>query len=279
MNIIDILQESGAPTILYHYTNFSSLLKILKSGYLKLSRFPVTSSHKKYPFELATVRPSARNYKPYELSPGAKNVKFIIKADILRDKVRSIKVKPIAEFSLNSINNIKKTIGKYTDLVKKENLDKIANEIIKEALKIYHHSLVSNYQKSKSESYANKKMSEFLIKKFGEDEIKKADKKLYRGGFTPLTFNILGNTETIYKFMKKREGEERIAGPQKIPLDNKYLKIELETVAIYTFRLEDKQLIEKWESLFVKNKTYEKIKKRFSKEFSKGGLDKKENKI
>jgi hypothetical protein len=256
-----LFEMSGSSLTLFHYTTVGNLKKILIDGKLKTFYYAVglhnvtTGKREK---ELATVRQSS-SFSRFNLSKGAKgDVRFIIKTDMLRDKVRGVKVGPIAEFPIEGTIFLRDFLFNFLSLNVKE-----AKKMTKDLIKFY------SYLKSKEEKreYAtNEEMIKKEIKKFLEKE---SGKKI---NDTLFILKVTSKLEKIYRYLIKREGEERVSSKKDIPLNSDYLSIELLPGAAKKFFKKDevykkemRSLFRKYNSLFVKNTELTLTKKRFKK--------------
>lgn len=220
MNILDLLTEGIGDRTLYHYTNYSGLLKILKAGHLRASLYSGGEGKQ----QIATARQNTKtdDEKIASLSGATGGgVKFIITADKLigDSKVRGAKIKPIAEYPVSFAENVADLAGvtgkaKIQSFV--QQLGKDIKKVIKEN-KIKQKGNNTLYKLRYEEAIAEqlKKMPKYS---------KFADKPLIR---------MLGNYFMFVQTTKDREGEERITfkkGMKKpnVPLDSKYIKIVLE---------------------------------------------------
>jgi hypothetical protein len=110
------LLESGPPKTLFHYTNWDGFNGILKSGYIRPQKYEIGTQDLKSSIkekwkqrgEIATIRPSQASTREMGLiTGGAGGFRFAIRADVLKDKQRQVKVRPIAEFPLDAIKKLK----------------------------------------------------------------------------------------------------------------------------------------------------------------------------
>jgi hypothetical protein len=168
---------------------------ILKSGYIEGFKYPVNTDkisqdkEQDYP-EIATVRPTVPTNKVIELSSNAGKIRIVIEVHKLLDKVRNIKVSPIAEYPIASIEEL--------DLVFRNIFHdkKLRRQKIKEFMKFVS-GKIDNFNKLTYIDFFR------IIQKWYEKEnIMDLGEE-----FNPLIFNSL---RKYFRFIKRREGEERI---------------------------------------------------------------------
>jgi hypothetical protein len=213
-----LYEMSGPIRKLFHYTNTIALAGILKDGAIKLGNYDINLETEKKihqgrnePLrvaELATVRPTMSHFIYRDgLSNNMGFIKIIIKPHILSDKVRGIKVKPIAEFPLFAINTIRDEFIKIGN--KKQLATVNANRVLAAFKKIVDDPKLDQQNEKQDEEF----------------------KKWLRESFTielPVrTFIDAGDNMMAY--IKAREGEERISLKKgdRIPLNQNYISIEL----------------------------------------------------
>ena len=250
MNILELLTEGIGERTLYHYTNWGYLLRILKSGYLKTAMY----SGGNKTFQISTVRPSKTDQKNLEILSGSTDggIKFIINASKLSDNVRGAKIKTIAEYPTVFAENIGDLARIKGDKIKPfvHQFGKDRNKIIKE-----------NNLKLKDKTT--------LSKLHFDEELSKKLKELpsYKKYSLILLTKMSGNYSIFQNTSKEREGEERITFKKntKIPLDKRYIKIEIEkghgfyNILDKERRLEIIKLMKKQKDLFVQNLLYKNI--------------------
>lgn len=271
-----LFEMSGSPRTLLHYTSTNGLEGILKTGVIKFSNFDFNTAseketlqhtrHKENPNELATVRPSmAHKDKLEALSENIGFVKITIKPHILADKVRGVRVKPIAEFPIGGMSEIKNEFNEFLDDPKD------AMEWTKHFLKFMRKYFqgIKDWEKEPSED--SEKNIQEQISKFLKDHGFKEEQAGYEYDW-PLHV-LFEQAKNYWRFISNREGEERIALKKgsEIPLDSRYTKIELLPGFVkdfeegYTKRTEYetqrivatvqwKKWIKKWDTIFEKNK-------------------------
>jgi hypothetical protein len=260
-----LLEMAGTPRDLYHYTNTGNLEGILKDGHLKTSDYEANVDTEKRVFhgkvgsdtsssELATVRPSMAHKENVNsnLSGNIGLVKFIIKPHILSDKVRGVRVRPLAEFPLFAMKDIAEVMEAETG-----SDPKMANRQAKEIL-------------NKGREYYDKDSSGFiswLRRSFDWTAWEEVP-----------TRQIYDRVTEYADYAREREGEERISLKKnnKIPLDSRYLKIELLKGFVEDFEegylnqtqyagqqtlqaAQWKRRLEQWNSIFEKNDEYYKF--------------------
>jgi len=269
-------EMAGTPRDLYHYTNTRNLEGILKDGHLKTSDYEAntTATEKRvihgepeyHPAtgeaysssELATVRPSMSHETNVNanLSSNIGLVKFIIKPHILSDKVRGVRVRPIAEFPLFAMKDVAEVMEDELGSDPKT-ANKQAKEILKKGKEYY----------EKDEFRLASSFITWLKKSFPWKKWENVP-----------TRRIYDRVAEYTDFIKEREGEERISLKKgdKIPLDSRYLKIEL--LKGFTEDFEDgylkqtqyagqktiqvaqwKRRLEQWNSIFEKNEEFYKF--------------------
>lgn len=264
------LLESGPQKTLFHYTNWNGFVGILKSGMLRPKRYKsgthdLKSSVKekwKQRGEVAAIRPSlasTRNMEKISSSAGG-GIRFIIKADVLKDKQRNIKIKPIAEFPIGAIKNMRKTLtGRIhginrTFYYSDEEAEKIINKIITNIGKLKYSKKFSSYHIN------SKDLVDFIKKVTGEpvnnqryDYGNKTQKEISPG---VLNYEMV----ELIKWARNREGEERIVVKQGIRLNPDFLKIEIlprVRLGKMDLRLAKRVLLKK--DLFIKNSSYKRL--------------------
>jgi hypothetical protein len=273
-NIIHFLKEmSGSPKVVYHYTNTKNLSGMLKSGDLKPSDYEINLDtekkiyHGKYErpkvTEIATIRPSALAHQTLDdISENIGKVKLIIKTHILADKVRGVSTKPIAEFPLRSVNDVR------DEFIKIGFENKVATRNAHRVLAAY--KRMSNAIRGDLPGKIDRNSA--LV-----DEFKKWLEQTFHVDLPVNSFVDAGD-EMLY-YWRNREGEERISLKKggSVPLDPVYLKIEL--IKGFTEDFEQgylrqtdysgqeimevaqwKRYLEKWDNLFEKNDEYYKFK-------------------
>jgi hypothetical protein len=210
-----LLEMSGPARTLLHFTNTSALAGIFKDGGLKLSDYDVNihtekkiqqgSNEPSKVSELATVRPSLSHKQLLpDLSSNIGLVKLKIRTDILSDKVRHVKIRPIAEFPLDSINNIR------NEFIKIGNSKNQATQNAHRVLAAF--KRITNNEKKEEEQ--NKDFEDYLKKAFHVD--------------LPIKLFIQAGENMMF-YLQNREGEERVSlkKGEFIPLNSSYISIEL----------------------------------------------------
>ena len=251
---------SGAPKVLFHYTNPVALIDIINQNKLKGNLYDhrVTDIYGgKGKYEIATVRPSRANTinKSY-LSENVSGIKIIIKLDVLNDKVKGVKAKPIAEYPVSYLKELIALLmdafnQPYRGMFYKKNYEKKARDLIK-YIQI----------NTKKEVSVRELIKEWLKKQGINTE--------------DLIPGLLSDLESEYNSFrhatKNREGEERIVIKRDtgIPLDKSYLKIEFTPEMLDIIRQYKKnhlneilnqlfRTIKKRPELFVQNKIFTKV--------------------
>ncbi len=276
------LLESGPQKILFHYTNFEGFIGILKSGVLRVQRYPVgthdlkSSVREKWKEkgEIATIRPSlASTRKMSVISPSASDkIRFIIKAHELLDRQRNVKIKPLAEFPVDAkkrmIENIsgqKKTKSRsYKTAFSEEEAEKIVNKLISNTAKLKYRITKSDTDRgfdniiihdSDLSDYVKKITGYDIIINTPKTENSVKEKKIH-------LVDIRYPISSVIKWGLHREGEERIAVKRGIKLDPKVVKIELlPEISLTGFtidRILAKRILLK-KDLFVKNSSYKRL--------------------
>ena len=247
MNILDLLNEGIGERTLYHYTNWNYLLRILKSGHLKTAMY----SGGNKTFQISTVRPSKTDAKNLEMLSGSTDggIKFIIDAAKLSDNVRGAKIKIIAEYPVIFAENIGDLAG-----------------VKGEKIKPFVHQFGKDIKRITKENNLKLKDKTTLSKLHFDEELSKKLKELpaYKKYTTTLLTKMAGNYSIFRNTSKEREGEERITFKKntKIPLDTRYIKIEIEkahgfySILTQDRRLEIIELMKKHKNLFVQNLLY-----------------------
>lgn len=245
---------------LFHYTNGTNLAKILSSGYIKSNdNYPSKTIQRKEVSEIATMRPTKENEmnaikktdvtkynkKVEELSTNIGRIKIILFKDRITSSVRGASIKPIAELPKDEMKQIQeykeKLIKMYAKLHFKDeykdlrkDLDRFINS--KDAMEQARHLGGLNQKYKQDDNFSN--------------------------------FNYLNNSlKHLRNYLKpqEKEGEERIVfkfPDGKIPLDSKLIRIELLPGALSEIESDNTSFIrnlKKYNDLFVKNTTYDKL--------------------
>jgi len=211
-----LYEMSGPVRKLFHYTNTIALAGILKDGAIKLSDYDINLATEKKIHqgqnepskvaELAMVRPSM-SHPSYRkgLSENIGLVKIIIKPHILSDKVRGVKIRPIAEFPLFAISTIRDEFIKIGN--KKQQATANANRVLAAFKRI-----TADEEDSQEEQ---------------DEEFERWLKKAFPIELPVKMFITAGDNMMTY--IKTREGEERISLKKgdRIPLSQNYISIEL----------------------------------------------------
>lgn len=294
-----LLEMSGTRRLLFHYTNTEGLRGILSSGEIKLGYYPINVDTEEeifqnlnrairgraVPYELATQRPSlSKTTNVQDLSTAVGHVKIIIKPYVLADKIRGIKVKPIAEFPLNTLKWVKMAFKEKGFLYPLRE----ARKLIEKAS-----GMVQNYDQLgiREKEKVGQDFSNWVYKQWGKNIFD-----------NPALNDMVGKINEFYRFHKKREGEERIVSRREegIPLNKDYTKIELlsgfsenfEQGFIRKTQFEESsfvileiakwlEFLKKWKDLFVENKELEKFQNtlmQMKKEYGESGKTKKKSK-
>jgi len=253
MNILQLLTEGIGERTLFHYTNYSKLIKILQSGHLKTSLY----AGGKGKHQLATVRPSSTaNEAQISALSGATDggVKFIITADKLvgNNKVPGARIEPIAEYPVS----YKENVGDFSGL-KGAELTTFITKLGK-AIKKIEIDLDLDYENANI--MQKSKMMDALkeIKPFNKMNIKSLERIVNQQQMHRITSGGGKFTEKGEKKDKKfhREGEERITfkKQQNVPLDNKYIQISLGKMVKFDRELTPEKQLELI-TLIKKNRT------------------------
>ena len=248
MNLKELLLESGPSRVLYHFTSIERLQDILKDGFLEGKPYEVSSTSKDFencmksdsPNELCLIRQSmARNIKGVSVKPP--EVRFVFQIDKLRDSVRGLKVKSIAEYPKKYIKNVRLILKTRISEKNDKEIDALARKVIRDA---------ENFRNQRGKVYK---------------EVKSGLNKAHDQVWTKLSLQrLITALEDIVYSQKRREGEERVVA-DKIPLNKKYMSIEIVAKGPYYYgkggaisgTKEISALMKKWDHLFVKNKEYE----------------------
>ena len=211
-----LYEMSGPVRKLFHYTNTIALAGILKDGAIKLSDYDINLATEKKIHqgqneptkvaELAVVRPSmSHSINRNSLSNNIGLVKIVVKPHILADKVRGVKVKPIAEFPLFAINTIRDEFIKIGN--KKQQATANASRVLAAFKRI-----TSDEEDTEEEQ---------------DEEFERWLKKAFPIELPVKMFISAGDNMMTY--VKAREGEERISLKKgdRIPLSQNYISIEL----------------------------------------------------
>lgn len=242
------LREAIGERELHHYTKYVFLQNILKAGALRLNKYVGTP---KGHGQLATVRPSMITKENLENLSSASDggVKFIIDASKASDAVRGLKISPLAELPVMHREEIEKMVGPRNS--KKINL------IMKELV-----SLMKKYPKlgSYTATYDTKENTKEI---FGEEAYDAVVKHMEKWNYSMTRPNHVMNVAKRYrKYTDSREGEERLTlknkgqHEQSLPLNKKYIKIELTKPDDMNDRLYKEKLVremKKNKDLFVQN--------------------------
>jgi len=223
MNIIELLTEGIGKRILYHYTNYPGLLKILKSGHLKASLYSGGGGRQ----QIATTRKNTKtDNKNIEMLSGATGggVKIIIMADkiIGNSKARGASIKPISEYPSSFSGNIADLAGISGEAKVKSYVQKLGKDIDK----IEKYTKTIRPKESDDTSLVKSKYYREIAERLKRDPkySKIADRTLQM---------MVSNYLMFFHRLQKRENEERITFKNKIKkpnllLDPKYIKIVLE---------------------------------------------------
>jgi len=220
-NLLEELKDIPTHNVVYHGTNLSSLLEILKSGFIKGSEFATKINNKNKIVELATSRKAGvtkiekikdkkeKQKDLMELSTSIGNVRFHLYKDriIGNKEYRNIKIKPIAEIPLTNKND---WIKRNKNMINKSEKEKIKD--FDEAFKFY--SNMPNKELSDENAII---FNTFLKNKLGF--------LIYS-----ITYSFyLAAMKDYYNYIINREYEERFVMPQnsKIYLNKDVLSIEL----------------------------------------------------
>ncbi len=257
MKLKELLIENGPQRVLYHFTELDNLYLILKDGYLKTKKYqsgtkgyfdvcrvPVTGSAQKevQDKELCVIRKSMVGLIK-KIAIGNPDAKFTFQIDKMRDLVRGIKVKPIAEYPLDTYKSVAKTLRTYGEIkIQPKQAMRLAQKIIQD---------IDNFQSIKKRVAKRGKFFNDILQKYGKAAI------------TEIRWNL----KPFRKYIVAREGEERLVGIDKIPLNSKYMTIEImrapNTYLISKYENKEEILknLKKHSSLFVKNKNYIALKR------------------
>ena len=254
-----LAEMSGTKREMFHFTNIAGLAGILKDGYIKAGEYDVnlkterevsqgrTSEDRKGNPELAVVRPSMAHRKNVEsLSERTGLVKIIIKTHILSDKMKGVKIRPIAEYPTWGTEDLQYTFldQDYTDVEAKL----AARKVIKKMAEL------------KDKNASNKDFEDWLKKNFKWKE-------------DPPPFKAIEKAAgEATHYSRRREGEERIElkKSDRIPLNSVYMKVELEPGFVQDFiegyleqtDFEGQEILQvtqwnrwmtKWNNVFIEN--------------------------
>jgi len=214
------LFESGAPKVLFHYTNLKAIMKIIDQNRIRTKSYEIgshdLSTDKEWyqRAELATIRPSmVKTIDIKQVTSAAAGVRIIIQTDKLLDKIRGVKVRPIAEFPLGSIKSME-------ELMKRAGLsDSEARVATRKVLSGASKFIGKNF--NPLDNYPL--LTKFINKVIGETTNKKV--KAFNDG-KAINYFMVEKIKKYLQWSDKREGEERIVSNKAIPLDSRYLKIE-----------------------------------------------------
>ncbi len=260
MKLKELLIESGAPRVLYHYTDFSSLIKILNSGDLLAVSHDIDTSDligcSKKRRELCVIRPSmVKTIKLDDVSDNMRGVRFNLKVDRMRDLLRNLKVRPFAELPIGSINYLKEMLKKSIVKANDKKILSLANVLVKNI----------NSLKVKK-----RKVVDFINRYFERDVVYD---NIAKKEIVKIADDVKKTLKYMSEYFRKREGEERIVVKKgNIPLDPKYMSIELVNKnpkedfeyimhsGEKTYSDKEKELalktLKKWKHMFIKNKYY-----------------------
>jgi len=250
-----LLSEGIGKRVLHHYTNYDSLFNILKSKQLNAKKYPGT---KKGTVQVATVRPSMSSSKNLGTLGSATDggVKFIIDASNISDSVRGAKINTIAEIPYDTKKEISKIHPSFFKNEKKLNL------LLKKIQKF-----VPEDEKSfETRRMAPMKLTKVIVDKLKQDGVE-LEKDRYKNQEVLEKIVRLALFHTV--MLRKREGEERITlkdlygknskNKTGLPLNKKYIKIEL-IKAPKQYELKGlKEALLKNKNLFIQNDIYKKI--------------------
>lgn len=264
MNIKQLLKESltdiPSTNQLLHYTNSDSLSKILESGYLKANdNYPAKTIERKNVSEIAVMRPTkdnelnaikgmdtyGYNKKLENLSVNIGNIKIILFKDRITKGVRGASIKPIAELPKNEIKGIEK--------VKEEFISKYSKGRFRDEYKGLRKDL-DRFIRSKTAT-EQARQYEMLNIKYKQTKYSE--------------FNYINKSlKDLRTYLKpeEKEGEERIVfkyNDGKIPLNDNLMRIELLPGCLAEINLTSTLArgMAKYDSLFVDNAIYRKLKK------------------
>jgi hypothetical protein len=249
VSLEEYIGEAISPRELHHYTNYSSLLEILKSNSLKGSDYVGTKNKDD---EISTVRPSMaskKNLAGLSSNTGG-GVKIIFDGAKLSDTVRRVKLRTIAEYPVDDIEGIE-YILKNSKLPGKTEAQRLMKR------------LIAYYKKNPDDILELGDASEIepILEKYGYIVVGRA-------------ISLKRMVKDFLKNIKKREGEERIVIKRgdSIPLNPKYLKIELvskmsgrekdrleHNYKLDKIKVELKQQLKKNKNLFVQNDIYKEM--------------------
>jgi hypothetical protein len=239
-----LLIEGIGKRTLHHYTDYSSLLKILRDKKIDGYQYP---GGKDDEVQVATVRPSMANPKNLKHLGSSTDggVDFIIDASALSDKVRGAKIKTIAELPFVSLKEIRKKHPVLKDVKKTNALIKKIEKTIKKVNK------GKNYR---AQELAHKVVNDLILNgvEILEDKYDNRD----------LLFFVVSKVIMLSRFHNNREGEERVSLKNKkagIPLNKKYIKIELKEFPPNFSKKGLKEALLKNKDLFIQNNIYKEI--------------------
>lgn len=223
-----LLSEGIGERELHHYTDIDGLFGILKSQTINGLNY-TSFKGDKGKNSVATVRPSMSNEKNLDALSGSSSggVKFIIDGSKLSDLVRGVKLKPLAEYPLTDMNVIRSTLKPGKKL----------NPFLNSMFKL---------MKQKPSQEISNKISKLL-----SDNVKDGSEDTVRS-----------LTKASLRDFIKREGEERIVLKKgSIPLNPKYIKIELDDKKNFKINSYRRKLLLDNKKYFVINDIYKKLTK------------------
>ena len=210
MNLKEYLEEGIGPRTLYHFTDAQGLLGILQSNVLLGQGYGSTTKHGKD--DICLVRPSMAHKKNMEKLSSSSNggVKLIIDASKLSDKVRGVKIRPVAEFPTVFLSFVRRITGFSTD----KKIYKVAKGVAE-----YHKKKmeISKIKKGKKKEDYSKELQELHNEYYNRLKIH------------PSQLYDLSNKYVQLIASKNREGEERISVREgdAVPINESYVKIEI----------------------------------------------------